>query len=150
MRTTIYGYIEEMDFWKDPIRKTIREYNSNAANALPTGDHWPPLSKEMFAICENKNNKAHEVDLEYSGRIIHFGANLKSIEQDWEHWKSKFETFLSTLYFLEARVHFKTEYSLLETSSWRIDLLNYKVNHDGQMPTKIKHTDWQYESTFDR
>ena len=108
MRTTIYGYIEEMDFWKDPIKTKVREHNSNMIFSLPKADKWPPLSAEMFAICKNDEIESGP-DLEYSGRIIHFGANLKSVELEWREWKSKFENLLTTLFFLEARVHFKTE-----------------------------------------
>ena len=144
MRTTLYGYIAEMDFWKDPIMTHVRILNTKKILLLPKGDAWPPLSKEMFAICENDENESGP-DLLYSGRIIHLGANLKSVEHEWKEWKSKFENLLTNLFFLEARVHFKTEYSSLETSSWRVDLLKYAVLHDNSMPTRIGNTHWNYE-----
>ena len=149
MRTTIYGYIEEMDFWKDPIRKQVRKHNFNAIRSLPEGDDWPPLSYEMFAISSNHRN-APGPNIEYFSRIIHFGANLKSVESDWNEWKTKFESLLSNLFFLQARVHFKPEYSSLETSSWRVDLRKYEVTHDDKMPRPIEIDEWIYESTYDK
>lgn len=148
MRTTIYGYIEEMDFWKDPVRSKVRKHNSAIISSLPIADEWPPLSKEMFAIANNLKNHSGP-NFEYSGRVIHFGANLKSVEYEWQEWKNKFESLLTNLFFIEARVHFKTEYSPLETSSWRIDLLKYKVKHDNLMPAEISKEHWEYESTYD-
>jgi hypothetical protein len=148
MRTTIYGYIEEMDFWKAPIGPQVRKHNSTVIKQLPKGDDWPPLSYEMFAICTNHKNSPGS-NLEYSGRIIHFGANLKSVEHEWKEWRAKFEKLLTHLYFTEARVHFKTEYSSLETSSWKVDLLKYEVTHDNSMPRPIKINECEYESTYD-
>ncbi len=148
MRTTIYGYIEEMDFWKDQIKEQVCGHNSNIIYSLPKADNWPPLSREMFAICENDKVELGP-NFEYSGRIIHFGANLKSVEQEWSDWKSKFEILLTNLFFYQARVHFNTEYSALETSSWVVDLLRYQVLHDGRMPSKIKYDDWDYKSTYE-
>jgi len=121
MRTTLYGYIEEMDFWQGSIRNKVRRHNSSVIDNLPKGDKWPPVSREMFSICNNYKNHPGP-DFEYGGRIIHFGGNLKSVELDWSDWKSKFEKLLSSLYFTNAKVHFQTEYSSLETSSWHVDL----------------------------
>jgi|SRR5688572_15758734 len=149
MRTTIYGYIEEMDFWKSPIANQVRKHNSTTIKLLPKGDSWPPLSYEMFAICNNHKNSLGP-NMEYFGRIIHFGANLKSVEYEWAEWRTKFESLLISLFFLEARVHFKTEYSPLETSSWRVDLSKYKVNHDNTMPRPVRIDECKYESTYDK
>jgi hypothetical protein len=148
MRTIISGYIEEMDFWKDPILKKVRKHNSSIISSLPKADDWPPLSKEMFAICNNYKNDLGP-NFEYSGRIIHFGANLNSVEYEWTEWKLKFETLLINLFFKEARAHFKTEYSLLTTSGWRVDLLKYPVKHDNKMPYQITNEHRDYESNFD-
>lgn len=147
MRTTIYGYIEEMQFWQDPIKAKVRMHNNDAINALPFADKWPPVSREMFSICENSSIDTGPV-LDYGGRIIHFGANLKSVEYEWPEWKSKFEDLLLKLLFVEAKVHFQTEYSELTTSSWSVDLLRYKVLHDGNMPIPITKNDWDYESDY--
>jgi hypothetical protein len=143
MRTVIYGYIEEMDFWLDPIKKDIRKHNSYIIKTLPNADNWPPLSREMFAICNNYK-KHPGPNFEYRGRIIHFGANLKSVEYEWVEWKDKFESLLSRLYFIEATVNVQTEYMPQETTRWRLDLLKYKVVHDGSHPLPIRLEDCQY------
>jgi hypothetical protein len=148
MRTTIYGYIEEMDFWQEAIRDRVREHNTGIIYGLPKADAWPPLSREMFAICEN-DIFAPGPNFEYSGRIIHFGANLKSFDLDWEEWKVKFETLLQNLFFLNANVHFQTEYSSLAIYSWQVDIAKYKTFRDGQMPPAISREHWDYESNYD-
>jgi hypothetical protein len=149
MKTTIYGYIEEMDFWNDPIRTKVFEHNNEIFNSLPERDVWPPVSKEMFAICKT-NLQFAGPNLEYRGRIIHFGANLKSVELEWEQWKLKFESFLTRLYFLEAVVHFKPEYSAIQTNEWSVNLLNYQVRRNDEMPDSIKRENWIYESTWEK
>lgn len=45
MRTTIYGYIEEMDFWNTPIREQVRAHNEAVVNSLVSSDKWPPTIK---------------------------------------------------------------------------------------------------------
>ena len=149
MRTTIYGYIEEMDLWKPPIARRVRKHNSATIKLLPKGDSWPPLSYEMFAVTNNHKNSPGP-NFEYFARIIHFGANLKSVEYEWREWRAKFERLLSSLFFLEARVHFETEYAPLETSSWRVDLSKYEVTHDNKMPRPIRIDECIYESTYDK
>ncbi len=149
MRTTIYGYIEEMDFWQAPVKNYVRKHNSTIIKSLPIGDIWPPLSHEMFTICNNYKNHSGP-NFEYSGRIIHFGANLKSVEYEWAEWKIKFENLLINLFFLNATVHFKTEYSSLETSSWCVDLLKYPIKHDNSVPEKINSMHWDYKSSYDQ
>lgn len=147
MRTTLYGYIEEMDFWEDPIRKSVREHNFEVIGSMPEGDDWPPLSKEMFSICSNNKNFPGP-NLEYLGRIIHFGANLKSVEIDWDEWKDKFELLLCRLFFLKAVVHFRPEYSGIQTNEWSIDLNRYQIKHNSEMPRPIVKEDWIFESTW--
>lgn len=56
--------------------------------SLPKADIWPPLSREMFAICNNHKNDVGP-DFEYSDRILHFGVNLKSVEYEWGNGKNK-------------------------------------------------------------
>lgn len=144
MRTTIYGCIEEMDFWNEPIMSEVKRHNKTIIDSLPLMDQWPPLSIEMFSFCENTPGTDPTPNLEYSGRIIHFGANLKSVESEWKEWRTKFESLLSKLFWLEAHVHFKTEYGELQSFTWRIDLLKYKIAHNDEMPAPIKSTDWDF------
>ncbi|MDJ1494960.1 hypothetical protein QNI19_18625 [Cytophagaceae bacterium DM2B3-1] len=78
----------------------------------------------MFSITHN--GQAASPNYEYDGRLIHFGGNFKSIEYEWEEWKVKFENLLSRLYWLEADVHIKPEYTHVQTFTWGVDL--YKWN----------------------
>ena len=146
MRTTIYGYIEEMDLWRDPVRSKIRKHNADVIRSLPIADPWPPLSREMFATTTNYK-RADGPNLEYQGRIFHFGANLKSVEQEWGEWRLKFESLLARLYFLEAKVHVHPEYMLAATSTWMVDLLKYQVHDDGSMPSLIRPEYVDYEGS---
>lgn len=147
MHTIIYGYIQEPDFWVNPVRKQIVKHNTAVINALSKGDKWPPLSREMFAICNNYKNHPGP-NLEYGGRIIHFAANLKYVEEQWEEWKGKFEALLTQLYFWEARVHVQPEYMLAETARWWVNLNKYKIVHDGTLPPAIKPENWEYEPLY--
>lgn len=155
MLTIIYGYIEEMDFGISPFRDDVRKHNSSVIHSLPSPDNWPPLSPEMFAITGN-NPHTHPhpfTNLEYCGRIIHFGASLKSVEYEWAEWKAKFEKLLASLYFIRARVHIKTEYMELETACWEVDLHKYReyeAGHGDKMPPLVRLEDCEYDpSAFD-
>lgn len=149
MRTTLYGYIEEMDFWKSPIINKVKKHNHKVINNLRCNDEWPPLSKEMFSITCNSNREIYSPNMEYSGRIIHFGANLKSVEHEINEWIVKYEKLLSKLIWLESKVHFQTEYSKLQTLRWRVDLNTYKIIHNEQFPSPIDKSCWDFESTWD-
>ncbi|WP_299611260.1 hypothetical protein [uncultured Aquimarina sp.] len=148
MRTTLYGYIEEMDFWQSPIKNQVKKHNYKTINDLNTDDDWPPLSREMFAITSNINRELYRPNMEYSGRIIHFGANLKSVEHEIDEWIIKFEQLLSKLIWIESKVHFQTEYSELQTLCWRVDLNTYKVFHNGHFPNSLDKSCWNFESTW--
>lgn len=148
MRTTLYGYIEEMDFWKKPVTDEVKRHNYKEIKNLKTNDEWPPLSSEMFSITSNSNTEIYRPNLEYSGRIIHFGANLKSVEYELDEWIIKYEKLLSKLIWLESKVHFQTEYSKLQTLTWSVDLNIYKVLHNGQFPMAIDKSCWNFESTW--
>lgn len=149
MRTTLYGYIEEMNFWKSPIINEVKRHNHKVIRNLKNDDEWPPLSREMFAITCNSNNEIYRPNMEYSGRIIHFGANLKSVEYELNEWIVKYEKLLSKLIWLESKVHFQTEYAELQTLSWRVNLNSYKVNHNGEFPKPIDKSCWNFESTWE-
>ena len=88
MATRLYGCIVE--FGSDPsIRSKIYNHNRKVINGLPQADKWPPLTRNMFTITHNM--KEPSPNYAYSGRLIHFGANFKSVEYEWEEWKAKFE-----------------------------------------------------------
>jgi hypothetical protein len=149
MKTTLYGYIEEMDFWKNPIKNQVKKHNYAVIESLKMNDEWPPLSKEMFSLTCNTITELRGPNLEYSGRIIHFAANLKSVEQEIEEWIIKFENLLSKLIWLESNVHFQTEYCELQTLSWSVDLNKYSIKHDEIFPELIDKKAIEFKSTWD-
>jgi len=146
MQTILYGYIEEIHFSQELLRKKARKQDASVIRSLPIADTWPPVSKEMFSICTNYKN-SHGPNLEYRGRIIHFGTSLKSVEQEWIEWKLKFESLLSRLYFLEAKVHVLPETMPAFTAIWHVDLLKYEVNYEGIMPVPLTSDHIVYEGS---
>ncbi|MDC8003916.1 hypothetical protein POV27_07620 [Aureisphaera galaxeae] len=149
MRTTLYGYIEEMDFWKDPIKTEVQNHNARVIESLNVDDEWPPLSREMFSITRNSKDEVYRPNLEYSGRIIHFGANLKSVEHELDEWVEKFEVLLSRLLWIESKVHFQTEYCELQTLQWNVGLNAYNVRNDGKFPDAVQKSLWEFKSTWE-
>jgi len=97
----------------------------------------------MFAITSAPPDDTGPI-LSYSGRIIHFGANVKSLEYDWKEWKSKFEDLLTKLLWLSADVHFKPEYADIQTFKWRIDLLKWQITAGTQIES-VKPEYWEFE-----
>ena len=89
MATRLYGCIVEYGLSTERSNEVYR-HNEHVINNLPEDDEWPPLTKNMFAITQPATS-ADGLNYQYSGRIIHFGANFKSIEYEWKEWKDKFE-----------------------------------------------------------
>ena len=135
MTTFIYGVIEEYGL-NHNRKDEIYAHNESILSQLPTSDNWPPLSQNMFAITKGEL-------LEYSGRIIHFGACLKSVEHEWIEWKEKFENLLKEMYWLQAHVHFKTEYTGVVSFEWRIDLHKWSIDDTPIAPIKEEY--WEFE-----
>lgn len=144
MQTILYGYIEELDFWKDPVRQYVRDHNKAIIEGLPLCDDWPPVSREMFALCENDPERRGPT-LDYKSRIIHFGASLKQVESEWVEWRIKFERLLSQLYFFEARVHLNSGYIGYQSACWSLDPMKYDVGHNGEVPLLALPEQWEYE-----
>jgi hypothetical protein len=84
------------------LRDKIHQ-NLYALSTLPEEDTWPFLSRSMFSSSTNS------IQTTYKSQIIHFGASFKSIEWEWEEWLTKFEAFLSTMYWDEVRLHLISE-----------------------------------------
>lgn len=142
MATRLYGCIVEYGLQTGEMQAKIYSHNKSVIDKLPENDQWPPLSKKMFAITENSGE--YTPDYSYSGRIIHFGANFKSIEYEWMEWKIKFEDLLSRLLWLEADVHFKTEYADIQTFKWRVDLKKWTL-YDKVELEPIKKEYWDFK-----
>ena len=140
MTTLLYGMVEEYRLNHSRLNE-INDHNEKTISNLNIADSWPPLSKEMFSITKN-DEKMDGPNLEYQGRMIHFGACLKSVEYEWESWKVKFERLLKNLYWIQAHVHLKTEYSGIISFEWHIDLKKWNIGEDPIVP--IKETDWKF------
>lgn len=145
MVTFIYGVIEEYNLCQ-LSDKDVYTHNERIINSLSLLDSWPPLSREMFSITKNHPSEQGP-NLEYCGRMIHFGACLKSVEYDWPEWKQKFESLLKQLQWSQAYVHFKTEYTGVISFSWRIDLKKMDLFAKEILP--IKEECWEFEDLND-
>lgn len=147
MTTTLYGCIIENGLLHTPEQDKIYAHNTSIIHALPAHDEWPPLTRNMFAITDNADfsNKNTGPNYAYSGRIIHFGGNFKSIELEWKEWEIKFEELLSKLLWLEATVHLQTEYASLFTFRWHVDLLEWNLSQDN-VTQVIPKEFWKFES----
>jgi hypothetical protein len=141
MTTLIYGVIE--GYGLNNMRSDkVYSHNEAVISSLPDSDSWPPLSNQMFSI--TKNDKQTEgPDLEYWGRMIHFAASLKSVEHEWEEWKKKFENLLLKLYWTQAYVHLKTEYTGVISFAWRVDLKKWSIHENSINP--IRKEFWDFE-----
>ncbi len=145
MATRLYGCIVEYGLSTEKRSLEVYRHNEQIINNLPEDDEWPPLTKNMFSITQPPT-VSDGLNYQYSGRIIHFGANFKSIEYEWKEWKDKFEDLLTKLYWLNADVHFKTEYSSIQTFQWDIDLSKWHIEHNENiLILPIKNTDWNFE-----
>jgi hypothetical protein len=144
MQTILYGYIEEIGFWKDPVKSYIREHNKAVIEGLPLRDEWPPVSREMFSLTEG-DPVLPGPSLDYKARIIHFGASLKQVESEWGEWRAKFERLLSQLYFYEARVHLNSDGMGQQLACWGLDIMKYDIVHDGSVPVVALPEQWIYE-----
>jgi hypothetical protein len=141
MATFIYGVIEEygLDYKR---ANEIYSHNEEVIASLPVSGPWPPLSREMFAITKNDTNQDGP-NLEYCGRMIHFAACLKSVEYEWLEWKEKFERLLLRLYWINAYVHFKPEYTGVFSFTWRVDVKKWSIGEGAITP--IKREFWSFE-----
>lgn len=87
----VYGCIRD---WPsaDPEQSRQRRANNLAAvQALPQGEAWPFIGREMFSLCRNE-----ELGL-YQTQVIHFGASYRAVEYEWTLWVQRFEELLKQL-----------------------------------------------------
>lgn len=147
MATRIYGCITELDFGGagSEIQNRISAHNESVLNNLSPISDWPPLSKKMFAITDNSNFPKEGPDFAYGGRIIHFGANFKSIEYEWKEWRTKFENLLSELIWSNAEVHFVTEYTGVQTFRWNINYGSLDIEKDIKTVKPFDRKLWEYK-----
>ncbi|RQH12615.1 hypothetical protein [Okeania hirsuta] len=148
MTSIIYGVIEEYGLNLKKLEE-VYAHNEGIISALPTSDSWPPLSKEMFSITKN-DSELKGPNLEYWGRMIHFAACLKSVEYEWREWKEKFEDLLLQMYWTQAHVHVKTEYSDIISFSWTLDLKKWSISEEAIRPIKREFWDFEDADNWER
>jgi hypothetical protein len=90
--TTIHGCIF---CYLGPIRmeEEAARLNHEATQALPEDDHYPKLTRNMFAITAMDYP---EPGL-YKYQMIHFGASMKDGGEVWDIWLRKFERLLGRM-----------------------------------------------------
>jgi hypothetical protein len=89
----VHGYI---DAWEDYF-----EENAAIIASLPEEDTWPYLTRDLFAVPQQKHS--------YNGQIISFGTMYSGVEGDWEQWLSKFDSVLRRMYWDDAHVYLQSE-----------------------------------------
>lgn len=145
MKTILYGVIDYYEVYQEK-KATVNAHNAAVINALPIGDDWPPLSRGMFAMTENPPYE-EGCPLNYRGNLIHFGASLKQVEEEWQEWKVKFEALLEKMLWMEAHVHFVTEYSSVISFEWTVKT-DYLKEHDStKVPPPRQY--WEFRDLND-
>ena len=142
MATILYGCITEYGVYNE-LQDKIKKHNDSVLKSLPDFDEWPPLTRQMFATTKDSDYKRTPPTYEYWGRTFHFGGHFKSIEYEWSEWKIKFETLLTKLVWKDAFVHFKTEYTDVQTFRWRLD--SNKWTPYDRIDFEIKKEYWDFE-----
>ena len=147
MATRIYGCITELDYGhtNSELQNRIHAHNQDAIDNLPLESEWPPLVRKMFAVTDNSDFPNEGPNFAYGGRIIHFGANLKSVEYEWKEWKVKFEQLLSDLIWSHAEVHVVTEYTTVQTFQWKLKVKEVHKEIDLTDVKPFSKELWEYK-----
>lgn len=111
--TRIYGYIEVPVGTGIDIERAI-ELNWKAIHSLPEEGKWPWLIKGMFSLSPER--------VGYRGRLFHFAAAMKGVDEDWNRWLKKFEKLLKKMYWITAEIRLITEYSGNHVFFWVAEL----------------------------
>jgi len=76
----VYGCIRD---WPSADLEQCRQRRANnlaAVQALPQGEAWPFIGREMFSFCRDE-----DLGL-YQTQVIHFGASYRAVEYEWALW----------------------------------------------------------------
>ncbi|MGH8436504.1 MAG: hypothetical protein ACRERX_18995, partial [Pseudomonas sp.] len=68
----VYGCIRDWPSADPEQRRLRRVTNHRELNALPAGEAWPFLGREMFSFCELSGEGL------YQTQVIHFGASYRA------------------------------------------------------------------------
>jgi hypothetical protein len=96
-RTILLGCIIEPHIANLETRLLVESHNRSKLFDLPEEDRWPPIHRSFFGSSQSEAFKGG-----YRGRVIHFGASLKNLLEDWDEWSDKFENLLRELIWIEA------------------------------------------------
>ena len=110
----VYGCIKDSVYDGDARDRVIT--NRSAMSTLPSAEHWPLLSRDMFSSSDQflVLNEPHT-------EVFHFGASYQSVEHEWQLWMEKFESLLAQMFWVSAIVHLETEASGLHSFQWDSD-----------------------------
>ncbi|TBU87091.1 hypothetical protein [Phytopseudomonas dryadis] len=111
----VYGSIRDWPADSPAQSRLRRDSNRQVLDALPAGDAWPFLGREMFSYCQQPGSGL------YQTQVIHFGASYQAVEYEWSLWVEAFEALLKRLYWASAVVHLETESKGTHTFRWESD-----------------------------
>ena len=149
MATTLYGCITEYGVYND-LQERIKRHNDSILESLPDFDEWPPLTRQMFAITQDSDFKETSPTYEYWGRTFHFGGQFKSIEYEWGEWKAKFEVLLTKMVWKSAFVHFKTEYTDIQTFKWTLNSKKWAPYDKNEFRIIQEYWDFEGDETWEK
>ncbi len=119
----VYGCIRD---WPSADLEQCRQRRANnlaAVQALPQGEAWPFIGREMFSFCRDE-----DLGL-YQTQVIHFGASYRAVEYEWALWVQRFEALLKQLYWTSAVVHLETELNGTHTFRWETETGSHSPQH---------------------
>ncbi|TBU81933.1 hypothetical protein DNK06_05280 [Pseudomonas daroniae] len=131
----VYGSIRDWPSDSPSESRLRRLLNQQVLEALPAGDAWPFLGREMFSCCQRPGGGL------YQTQVIHFGASYQTIEYEWKLWVAEFEGLLKRLYWASAVVHLETELNGTHTFRWESDN-GLHSPHDGTLRVRCA---WERE-----
>lgn len=79
--------------------------NKEAVRALPEGDEYPELTRNMFSITAT----SYPGPGLYKYQVVHFGLSMKDAHEEWDLWMRKFERLLGRMAWNEAELHLTLE-----------------------------------------
>ncbi|CAD5109299.1 hypothetical protein [Zestomonas carbonaria] len=133
----VYGCIRDWPSADPEQRRLRRASNRRELDALPQGDAWPFLGREMFSFCETPGQGL------YQTQLIHFGASYLAVEYEWKLWVEQFEALLRRLYWASAVVHLETELNGTHTFRWESE----KGFHSPQDSLRVRCA-WEREGNL--
>lgn len=107
----VYGCIKDCIYGEDASDRVTT--NRSAMLALPSAEHWPLLSRDMFS-----SGSQFVVLDEPHTEVFHFGASYQGIEYEWQLWMEQFEGLLAQMFWVSAIVHLETEASGIHSFQW--------------------------------